>query len=115
MTGHDDGDAPEAPPPATGPAVPTVGSAVRDPARDRVGVVMAAEGPRLQLRPLGGGREWDADPDRVRLLTHAELLSARVAEVNARSRGRLERGGLSATPPPHAARFLGRRARGDGI
>ncbi|MGY1438589.1 hypothetical protein [Streptomyces reniochalinae] len=76
---------------------------------------MAAEGPHLQLRPLAGGREWDADPDRVQLLTHAELLSARVAEVNARSRGRLTRGGLPVTPPPHAARFIGTHAQGDGI
>ncbi|MET8676834.1 hypothetical protein ABZW18_04305 [Streptomyces sp. NPDC004647] len=53
---------------------------------DRVGVVMGQEGPYLQLRPLSGGREWDADPSRVQLLSPAELLSARVAEANARSR-----------------------------
>ncbi len=75
---------------------------------------MAAEGPHLQLRPLGGGCEWDADPDRVQLLTHAELLSARVAEVNARSRARLESGGLSATPPPRASPFTGPSSHDDG-
>ncbi|WP_162637644.1 hypothetical protein [Streptomyces qinglanensis] len=80
------------------PVEPVVGSAVRDLARDRVGVVMGREGPYLQLRPLGGGREWDADPGRVRLLTHAEVLSARVAETNARSRRRLELGGAPAAP-----------------
>ncbi|MGW8457075.1 hypothetical protein [Streptomyces niveus] len=63
-----------------------VGDTVHDPARDRVGVVMAHEGPYVQLRPLGGGREWDADPARVRLLGAAELLSARVSDVNTRSR-----------------------------
>ncbi|MFF5309180.1 hypothetical protein [Streptomyces massasporeus] len=33
----------------------------RDTAHDRVGRVMGHEGPCLQIRPLGGGREWDAD------------------------------------------------------
>ncbi|MFH9466237.1 hypothetical protein ACH4LT_02910 [Streptomyces clavifer] len=47
---------------------------------------MGHEGPYLQLRPLGGGREWDANPARVRPAAPAELLSARVAEANARSR-----------------------------
>ncbi|WP_446038318.1 hypothetical protein [Streptomyces sp. SID1121] len=65
---------------------PAVGDTVHDPARDRVGVVMGGVGPYVQLRPLGGGREWDADPNRVRPLTPAELLSARVSEANARSR-----------------------------
>ncbi|MFJ5712287.1 hypothetical protein [Streptomyces sp. NPDC093105] len=47
---------------------------------------MGAEGPYLQLRPLGGGREWDAEPTHLHPLTGAELLSALVAEANARSR-----------------------------
>lgn len=47
---------------------------------------MGHEGPYLQLRPLGGGREWDADPARVRPVGPAELLQARVTEANARSR-----------------------------
>ncbi|WP_240926534.1 hypothetical protein [Streptomyces sp. JB150] len=47
---------------------------------------MGHEGPYLQLRPLSGGREWDADPARVRPLTAGELLRARLAETNARSR-----------------------------
>ncbi|WP_237408540.1 hypothetical protein [Streptomyces sp. M2CJ-2] len=47
---------------------------------------MGCEGPYLQLRPLSGGREWDADPSRVRALTSEELLRARLAEANARSR-----------------------------
>ncbi|MFD5269452.1 hypothetical protein [Streptomyces sp. NPDC058335] len=66
--------------------IPTVGEAVHDSARDRVGRVMGHVGPYIQLRPLTGGREWDADPDRLRPLTPAELLSALVAEANARSR-----------------------------
>lgn len=75
----------DAPPPA-----PAVGAPVRDTARDRVGVVMGREGPYLQLRPLSGGREWDAEASRVQLLSPAELLTARVAEANARSRTGLD-------------------------
>lgn len=65
---------------------PAVGDTVRDTVRDRVGVVMAHQGPYIQLRPLGGGREWDAAPAHVRPLGAAELLSARLADVNTRSR-----------------------------
>ena len=64
----------------------TVGTAVRDPVLDRIGLVMGHEGPYLQLRPLGGGREWDADPARVEPLAPGELLRARVSEANRRSR-----------------------------
>ncbi|MFJ9030270.1 hypothetical protein ACIRQP_17450 [Streptomyces sp. NPDC102274] len=67
---------------------PTVGETVHDSARNRVGRVMDHVGPYIQLRPLAGGREWDADPDHLRALTRAELLSALVAEANARSRHR---------------------------
>ncbi|MEU9188088.1 hypothetical protein AB0D14_26825 [Streptomyces sp. NPDC048484] len=66
--------------------IPAVGKAVHDSARDLVGRVMGHEGPYVQLRPLAGGREWDADPDRLRLLTPTELLSALVTEANVRSR-----------------------------
>ncbi|MEV6177602.1 hypothetical protein [Streptomyces sp. NPDC052015] len=65
-----------------------MGEAVRDTARDRVGRVMGHEGPYVQVRPLGGGREWDADPRNVRPLSQGELLSALLAEANARSRQR---------------------------
>ncbi|MGW7643695.1 hypothetical protein [Streptomyces bobili] len=47
---------------------------------------MGHVGPYVQLRPLAGGREWDADPGHLRRLTPAELLSALVAQANARSR-----------------------------
>jgi len=65
---------------------PTIGKVVRDAARDLVGRVMGHEGPYIQLRPLAGGREWDAEPGHLRSLTPDELLSALLAEVNARSR-----------------------------
>ncbi|MFD5657760.1 hypothetical protein [Streptomyces hirsutus] len=66
--------------------VPGVGAAVRDTVRDRIGRVMGCVGPYVQLRPLAGGREWDADPLHLCALTPSELLSALVAEANARSR-----------------------------
>lgn len=66
---------------------PSVGDTVEDTARRRIGRVMGAEGPYVQLRPIGGGREWDAEPSKLRPLTQGEALSAGVAEANARSRG----------------------------
>lgn len=50
-------------------------------------MVMGHEGPYVQLRPYGGGKEWDCEPDAVRGATVAERLSAATAYANARSRG----------------------------
>lgn len=66
---------------------PDIGETVEDTTRNRVGKVMGHEGPYVQLRPIGGGREWDALPDKLRPLTVSEALSAGVAVANARSRG----------------------------
>ncbi|MGW0335851.1 hypothetical protein ACWD0J_28985 [Streptomyces sp. NPDC003011] len=66
---------------------PPVGSYAVDTRTGRVGIVMGHEGPYVQLRPYGGGREWDAEPDAVRRATTAERLSAATAYANARSRG----------------------------
>ncbi|MBF6052201.1 hypothetical protein GO002_09860 [Streptomyces eurocidicus] len=52
---------------------------------DTVGEVMDHQGPRLQLRPPTGGREWEADPGATRPATTAELLSAKVRAANADS------------------------------
>ncbi|WP_436846370.1 hypothetical protein [Streptomyces griseorubiginosus] len=49
-----------------------VGSCVVDTRTGKVGVVMGHEGPYVQLRPYGGGREWDAAPDAVREATPVE-------------------------------------------
>jgi hypothetical protein len=49
---------------------------------DRIGYVMGHEGPYVQLRPPGGGREWDADPEKIRPATDTEALRARVSERN---------------------------------
>ncbi|MGH3310030.1 MAG: hypothetical protein ACRDP3_05525 [Streptomyces sp.] len=75
------------------PPEPAIGVPVRDTVHDRVGVVMGHEGPYVQLRPLSGGREWDADANSLHPLSPAELLSARVAEANARSRTDLDLSG----------------------
>ncbi|PAZ09697.1 hypothetical protein CLM62_45315 [Streptomyces sp. SA15] len=66
---------------------PPVGSYVVDTRTGRLGIVMGHEGPYVQLRPYGGGREWDAEPGAVRRATQAERLSAATAYANARSRG----------------------------
>ncbi|WUN12926.1 hypothetical protein OHA74_10845 [Streptomyces phaeochromogenes] len=49
---------------------------------DKIGYVMGHEGPCVQLRPPGGGLEWDANPDRVRPASETEVLRARVTELN---------------------------------
>ncbi|MFS4093891.1 hypothetical protein [Streptomyces sp. AF1A] len=64
-----------------------VGTHAVDTRTGRVGIVMGHEGPYVQLRPYGGGREWDAEPGAVRRATDAERLRAATAHANARSRG----------------------------
>jgi hypothetical protein len=68
-----------------GDAVPGVGAAVHDTARDRSGRVEEHVGPRCRVRPFSGGRTWDADPAELRPLGQDELLRILVAEANARS------------------------------
>jgi len=55
---------------------PQLGDTVEDTRRKRVGKVMGFEGPYVQLRPIGGGIEWDAGSDELRPLTLTEALSA---------------------------------------
>ncbi|GGW25671.1 hypothetical protein [Streptomyces xantholiticus] len=64
---------------------PQVGDLVWDEATQRVGRVVDRVG-CWQLKPPGGGREWDAH-DPLRPATAAERLSAGMAMANARSRG----------------------------
>ncbi|NUP19056.1 MAG: hypothetical protein HOZ81_23785 [Streptomyces sp.] len=66
---------------------PPIGSYVVDTRSGRIGVVMGHEGPYVQLRPYGGGKEWDAEPGSVRRASQAERLRAATAYANARSRG----------------------------
>ncbi|GAA2468564.1 hypothetical protein [Streptomyces lavendulocolor] len=56
-------------------------------ARDgRIGEVMGHVGGRVQLRPLGGGREWDCPADELTPASPREVLRARVRELNQRGR-----------------------------
>ncbi|MER5770129.1 hypothetical protein [Streptomyces sp. NPDC001985] len=64
-----------------------IGAYAVDTHTGRVGVVMDTEGPYVQLRPLGGGLEWDCEPEAVRIATPTERISAVNAYANARSRG----------------------------
>jgi hypothetical protein len=66
-----------------------VGETVMDTSNARVGEVMGSEGPYVQLRPVGGGREWDARPTALRPATRDERLVAGVRTANARARGEL--------------------------
>jgi hypothetical protein len=61
---------------------PEVGSVLYDGESGKVGEYRAKAGPYLLLRPLGGGREWEADPADVRPATPAEQLSAKVRAAN---------------------------------
>ncbi|MEI5103795.1 hypothetical protein RB200_41605 [Streptomyces sp. PmtG] len=45
---------------------PELRSVVFDSRKKLVGEVMGFEGPYIQLRPLKGGMEWDADPKDLR-------------------------------------------------
>ncbi|MEV6500185.1 hypothetical protein [Streptomyces prunicolor] len=68
------------------------GALVHDSERDELGYVMVHEGPYVRLRPVTGGREWDADPALVRLATNEERLTAmqeRNRALNSESSGGL--------------------------
>ncbi|MEU1225411.1 hypothetical protein [Streptomyces sp. NPDC005828] len=62
------------------------GAWVYDQVAGVVGEFKGAAGPYVMLRPVGGGREWQADPADVRPATPAERLSAGVRAANERSR-----------------------------
>ncbi|MBW1602679.1 hypothetical protein JJV70_11275 [Streptomyces sp. JJ66] len=68
--------------------VPAVGDTVFDTRQERVGVYQANVDGELWLRPIGGGREWTADPGHVRRPTDRELISERVRIANRESRTR---------------------------
>ncbi|XEC31777.1 hypothetical protein JAO84_13955 [Streptomyces fradiae] len=62
------------------------GAFVYDEVAGVVGEFRGHAGPHVMLRPLGGGREWQADPAHIRLATQDERLSAGVRAVNERAR-----------------------------
>ncbi|GAB3953541.1 hypothetical protein [Streptomyces sparsus] len=63
-----------------------VGTHAVDTRSGRMGRVMGHEGPFVQLRPPGGGREWDCPPDALRCALASEELRVRVARLNRESR-----------------------------
>jgi hypothetical protein len=65
---------------------PGIGELAKDTAMGRIGVVMGEVGGRVQIRPIGGGREWDALPGNVAAPSAREELSARLAIRNGNSR-----------------------------
>ncbi|MET7794920.1 hypothetical protein ACFRFU_15690 [Streptomyces sp. NPDC056704] len=65
---------------------PGIGELAKDSARGRIGVVMGEIGGRVQIRPIRGGKEWDAMPDNVVALSAREELSARLTVKNGNSR-----------------------------
>ncbi|MEV5437820.1 hypothetical protein AB0K80_17655 [Streptomyces sp. NPDC052682] len=63
------------------------GTLVYDPESGKVGEYQGKAGPYAMLRPVGGGREWEADAGRIRPATAQERLSAEVQAANVRSQG----------------------------
>ncbi len=66
--------------------IPERGSYVMDGRDGRIGLVMGHEGPYVQLRPPGGGKEWDCPPYALRAAPPTALLTARIKELNWESR-----------------------------
>ncbi|MEV0223772.1 hypothetical protein [Streptomyces sp. NPDC050704] len=64
-----------------------LGDVIEDTRNKKVGKVMGFVGLYVQLRPVGGGVEWDARPEDLRPVAAGEALSAGIARLNARSRG----------------------------
>ncbi|MEV7197750.1 hypothetical protein AB0N81_39060 [Streptomyces sp. NPDC093510] len=67
-----------------------IGTLVIDTARQRLGRVMGHEGPYVQLRPPSGGREWGADPARIRPADENEILRVSVAAVTGTQQDRTQ-------------------------
>lgn len=65
---------------------PVVGSHVVDARDGRIGEVRGHVGGKVQLRPVGGGREWDCPPEAVAAAPRAEVLRAQVQSVNREGR-----------------------------
>ncbi|WP_171167496.1 hypothetical protein [Streptomyces sp. I05A-00742] len=52
------------------------GAYVVDTRSAKLAQVMARVGPRVYVRPPGGGREWEAPPEALRLATRDEQMAA---------------------------------------
>ncbi|RZU29405.1 hypothetical protein EV284_5621 [Streptomyces sp. BK022] len=71
---------------------PAPGSYALDVRDGRLGEVMGQVGGRVQLRPLGGGREWDVPPEHLGEAAPADVLRERVRLLNRDARRRVELG-----------------------
>lgn len=60
--------------------LPEVGALVRD-ATGRIGRLMAYTRARAWLRPPGGGREWDVEPETITEITDRDSAGARREET----------------------------------
>ncbi|WP_436737894.1 hypothetical protein [Streptomyces sp. BBFR102] len=67
-------------------AGPGIGELAKDRKARRIGVVMGEIGGRVQMRPVGGGIEWEAMPGDVLVPEAREELSARLAVKSNNSR-----------------------------
>ncbi|HEY9369727.1 hypothetical protein [Streptomyces sp.] len=65
-----------------GAAAHAVGAYVVDSRDGRVGRVMGRQGPYVQLRPPGGGLEWDCPAEALAPAAPRDVLRARVRAVN---------------------------------
>ncbi|MEU6374583.1 hypothetical protein [Streptomyces sp. NPDC046909] len=61
---------------------PPLGSYVVDGRDRRIGEVMGHLGGRVQLRPVGGGKEWDCPPESTELVGQQEVLREQVRARN---------------------------------
>ncbi|MFE0174131.1 hypothetical protein ACFWZ2_17595 [Streptomyces sp. NPDC059002] len=68
------------------PRVPEAGTYAVDYRDGSVGQVMGCEGGLVQLRPIGGGREWDCPPGSVGEAPTGDVLRERVRQVNREGR-----------------------------
>ncbi|MCY0933593.1 hypothetical protein [Streptomyces sp. H34-S4] len=62
-----------------------IGSVMKDTKAGRAGTVAGASDGKIQLRPLGGGMEWDVDPKDVERVSPRDELKLRLAAENERS------------------------------
>ena len=63
-------------------ARPDIGHGAKDLDTGKIGFVMGWAGERVMLRPLAGGREWEAKPDQLVAPRAGEELSARLSVRN---------------------------------
>ncbi|MFD8914831.1 hypothetical protein [Streptomyces sp. NPDC059575] len=70
-------------------SAPGIGDLAKDTATNKVGILMDKVGGRFLLRPVRGGKEWEAEPDKVEFPSASEKLQA-----NNAARNRMRRLGL---------------------